>query len=214
MYYTATVTMRVVNHFGKMKYRFSLLSLAIFLSLLLSYHMQRVPLVYMYVSLLLLILYILSPHEPIVHHVTSQPSCHAEAEELPPSRLSSFDNPMYEDERLRIWSITLSPGHMTPMHQHSLDCHLIVLKPALLEVWSGAGQRLFDFNADVGATGYRAGADGMLQVLPRNGQQQQCLSLPRTHATKNIGSGEYAAILVESKSLSVSLPLTLCEQDL
>mmetsp|Transcript_14908 Transcript_14908/g.41209 ORF Transcript_14908/g.41209 Transcript_14908/m.41209 type:complete len:170 (-) Transcript_14908:15-524(-) len=100
---------------------------------------------------------------------------------------------IYEDEQVRVWNFTLSPGEMTSMHSHDYDYHFVAIKPTQLEVYGVDGSRLFDFRAE-GVLGFKLVGEFLEPIgieLP--------WPVPRVHAAKNIGDDDYYEILFESK---------------
>lgn len=95
-----------------------------------------------------------------------------------------IDNPIgtelvMEDDRVRIWRITLEPGEEAPWHTHELDYTSIVIEGATLE----------RYNDD--------GTVDHLEVHP--GGIMRIYQGSRRHALKNIGTTRFSNVIVEIK---------------
>ena len=91
-------------------------------------------------------------------------------------------NVLFEDERVRVWSMTLAPGEASPLHRHELD-YLIVLV---------AGDRIA---AVPGPDSPRSARESA--VTPG---RTVFLRAGETEWAVNTGSREYREILIELKT--------------
>lgn len=92
------------------------------------------------------------------------------------------DTVVFEDERVRVWSMTLAPGEASPLHRHDLD-YLIVLV---------AGDRIA---AVPGPGSTRAPREST--VTPG---RTVFLRAGETEWAVNTGDTEYREVLIELKS--------------
>jgi len=110
---------------------------------------------------------------------------------------------IYEDAFFKVWNFTLSPGEMTSMHRHDCDYHFVAIQPTELEVYGEKGHRLFSFRAE-GTLGFKIEGQELVQIPPTSASSGNSdfapIRVPRVHAARNIGEGEYYEILFESKT--------------
>jgi hypothetical protein len=88
---------------------------------------------------------------------------------------------IFEDERVRIWTIDLAPGEEAPLHTHHLDYTTITLDGDVVERINADGTR-----------------DRIAAVPGAVGRWYQ--STPR-HGLKNVGTRRFRNVIVEVKSL-------------
>ena len=93
---------------------------------------------------------------------------------------------LFENERVRVWDLTLAPGETLPLHRHELDYLYVVI---------GGGNLQTGF-ADGTADEPRKMADGEVRFreLSSPGGDQRA-----THSATNVGGTPWGNIVVELK---------------
>lgn len=89
---------------------------------------------------------------------------------------------LFEDERVRVWSMTLAPGEASPLHRHELDYLIVLVAGDRIAAVPGPGSRRAPRESAVtpGRT-----------VFLRAGECEWAV---------NTGRGEYREILIELKA--------------
>ena len=94
------------------------------------------------------------------------------------------DTLLFENDRVRIWSLTLEPGQESPNHQHPLDYVLVTISGDRIGANSAPGQDLpYPEQIDV----------------PTHAGQTVFLNGGITETAVNTGTTTYSNILVELK---------------
>ena len=85
-----------------------------------------------------------------------------------------------EDDKVRIWRITLEPGEEAPWHTHYLDYTSIVVEGGLLERYNGDGT----------TDRYQVNAGDTMRLYEGSVK----------HALKNVGDTRFSNIIIEFKN--------------
>jgi quercetin dioxygenase-like cupin family protein len=85
---------------------------------------------------------------------------------------------VFENDRVKVWEFTLSPGESIEAHTHQLDYFFYPVEGATLEVTRASG-RVDRVTLEAGGVYWRPKGD--------------------THAARNLGPGRYHEVLVELK---------------
>jgi len=101
---------------------------------------------------------------------------------------------VFEDDRIKVWELELSPGQKTAVHKHEMDYMFYVISGSSLEV-------LDEKDNPIGVFEYK---DGDVLPLKLYGDElvvvgEESLRVPATHAARNVGNRLYREILVEEK---------------
>ena len=101
---------------------------------------------------------------------------------------------VFEDDRIKVWELELSPGETTALHKHEMDYMFYVISGSSLEV-------LDEKDNPVGVFEYQ---DGDVLPLKLDGDElvvvgDESLRVPATHAARNVGNKPYREILIEEK---------------
>ena len=101
---------------------------------------------------------------------------------------------VFEDEKIKVWELTLAPGEQTAVHTHEMDYVFYVIDGSSLEIFDADNQPLGTFD-------YK---DGDVLPLRLEGDTlfivgDESLSVPATHSARNAGNTPYREILVETK---------------
>jgi hypothetical protein len=104
---------------------------------------------------------------------------------------------VFEDDRIKVWELELSPGQKTATHTHEMDYIVYVIICSSLEI-------LDEKDNPIGVFSYR---DGDVLPLKLDGDElvvvgDESLRVPATHAARNVGKKPYREILVEEKQPS------------
>ncbi len=101
---------------------------------------------------------------------------------------------VFEDDRIKVWELELSPGQKTAIHTHEMDYMFYVIAGSSLEILDEQDNRIGIFE-------YR---DGDVLPLKLDGDElvvvgDESLRVPATHAARNVGNELYRELLVEEK---------------
>ena len=98
---------------------------------------------------------------------------------------------LLENDRVCVWEFTLRPGETSAVHRHTRDYVLHVLQGAPVEVFDKELNSLGVGEVKTGDTiFYRLDGDAVISDV---------VTLPATHAFKNLSDNAYREILVEIK---------------
>ena len=92
------------------------------------------------------------------------------------------DYVLYEDDRLRIWEMTLEPGEHSALHRHELDYYLVIMTGDLVAGVSPKGSAVPSFVGIVPPTGNTV-------AIPKGAVEWAW----------NIGEETYREVLIELK---------------
>ena len=92
------------------------------------------------------------------------------------------DTLLFEDERVRVWSMTLAPGEASPLHRHDLDYLIVLVAGDRIAAVPGPGSPRAPREAEVAAG---------RTVFLRAGETEWAV---------NTGHSEYREILIELKA--------------
>jgi quercetin dioxygenase-like cupin family protein len=98
---------------------------------------------------------------------------------------------LFENDRVCVWEIALRPGDTTPVHRHTRDYVLYVLQ--------GAPAEVFDKDLNSLGTGEVRTGDTVFFRQDGDAVVSDIVTLPATHAFKNLSNDTYREILVEIK---------------
>jgi len=98
---------------------------------------------------------------------------------------------LLENDKLIVWELVLEPGESTGVHRHELDYMVHVIEGSTLLATDGDGGNATEVPLEAGATFYFSVRDG----IATSGD----LQTTATHDAKNVGSGRYREIMVETK---------------
>jgi len=98
---------------------------------------------------------------------------------------------LFENDRVCVWELTLSPGETTAVHRHTRDYVLHVLQ--------GAPAEVFDKDLKSLGTGEVKTGDTVFFRLNGDALVSDIVTLPATHAFKNLSDDTYRELLVEIK---------------
>ncbi|HZS89836.1 MAG TPA: hypothetical protein VFE42_20390 [Chloroflexota bacterium] len=88
---------------------------------------------------------------------------------------------IFEDDRVRIWTIDLAPGEEAPFHTHLLDYTTVTIEGDMVE---------------------RINADGSRdRIAAQPGAVSRWYQSTQRHGLKNVGSRRFRNVIVEVKSL-------------
>jgi hypothetical protein len=90
-----------------------------------------------------------------------------------------------------VWEFSLRPGEISPVHSHTRDYVLYVLQ--------GASAELFDMELNSLGIGELKTGDTVYFRLQGDALVSNVLTLPATHAVRNVSGNIYREILVEIK---------------
>ena len=101
---------------------------------------------------------------------------------------------VFEDDKIKVWELELSPGQKTQVHTHTMDYMFYVISGSSLEI-------LDENNNAIGVFDYN---DGDVMPLKLEGDEllvvgEESLRVPATHAAQNVGDRPYREILIEKK---------------
>jgi quercetin dioxygenase-like cupin family protein len=88
------------------------------------------------------------------------------------------DKVIFENDAVRIWSFSVRPGGLKPMHRHELDYVIVPLSGGKVEITTIEGRS-------------RIGEDRVGEVIWQDAGE--------THQLENLGDAPYRNILVELK---------------
>jgi quercetin dioxygenase-like cupin family protein len=95
------------------------------------------------------------------------------------------DKVIFENESIRVWSFTVKPGGLKPMHRHDLPYLIVPVTPGRVEITTIEGKS-------------REGEDALGSVIWQNWGE--------THQLRNLGDQPYQNILVELKKHDPNAP--------
>lgn len=98
---------------------------------------------------------------------------------------------VFENERVRVWEMTLEPGELTGLHTHAHEYFFHVLEGSTLETFKEDGESIGAMEFATGKTFYFELDGDELVIGP--------VRAPARHDAKNVGPGRYREILVELK---------------
>jgi len=101
---------------------------------------------------------------------------------------------VFENDRIIVWEFVLEPGERTPCHTHHHDYVFYVLEGSKLETFDKADKPLFAFDSNTGDVFAFKCEGGELISMDDQG-----LQVTATHSARNVGTGRYREILVETK---------------
>ncbi len=98
---------------------------------------------------------------------------------------------IFENDKVSVWEMVLEPGESTGVHTHSQDYLFYVIEGSTAEVTDEDGKPIDTFELKTG--------DVMSFRLEGRDLVGTDLRIPATHSARNVGSGRYREILVETK---------------
>jgi hypothetical protein len=98
---------------------------------------------------------------------------------------------LFENDRVCVWELALSPGETSAVHRHTRDYVLYVLQGAPVEV--------FDKDLNSLGRGEVKTGDTVFYRLEGDAVVSDIVTLPATHAFKNLSNDTYREMLVEIK---------------
>ncbi|MEI8020649.1 MAG: hypothetical protein WCH39_20775 [Schlesneria sp.] len=101
---------------------------------------------------------------------------------------------VFENDRVVVWHLDLSPGEQGERHTHVLDYVVKVVSGSTLEVSGPNGEYLDTVQLESGgAVAFRIEGDQILADRPGYP------AVPVTHSAKNIGPDTFREVLIEFK---------------
>ena len=102
---------------------------------------------------------------------------------------------IFENDKIIVWELELSPGEQLPLHTHHLDYLFYVISGSTIEV----------IDADGNLTHILQPKDRDTLSLRVEGEQlilegSDMTPIPATHSARNAGKNYYREILIETKS--------------
>ena len=101
---------------------------------------------------------------------------------------------VFEDDKIKVWELTLEPGEKTEVHTHEMDYIFYVINGSSLEIFDANDSQIGTFDySDGDVWPLRLEGDGLVVV------GNESLRVPATHAARNAGDKPYREILIEKK---------------
>ncbi len=102
---------------------------------------------------------------------------------------------IFENEKIIVWELELSPGEELPLHTHRLDYLFYVISGSTIEVIDAEGNITHRLEAKDRQTFYlRVELEQLIL------QGSDLSPIPATHSARNAGENYYREILIETKS--------------